>query len=355
MTALAVWILGVAGLLSAAAVVVLVAWTLVKGQGSSPAAIEAIGGLAGAIFAAAGLVIALAAVVTLLNVEGKVRDALGKRFAELQRRTDDQIAAHMGVRLLSYESVDWRDLIKRVESSLELYPVPDAIPALAETLSDSALSVLTDRIGLPTYASGNTVRWRNVPRSVAAAWVQKAIAVGGAGQPEFIARLGLLTAVDLDFLSALDQQRRAIALDPSMRDWLLHEGRTVVLCEAATFQGQLEELADLLAVELPLSEEGIRSRIDAARARWTTNESQGLAPERRVQFWVRDLEGYGRLCSEQPRVRQLLVFGTNADTPLYKGRVLTGVSEDFPAEGWTSLDDLLTTLLERFAFVWNEF
>lgn len=80
-----------------------------------------VGGTMGAIFAAAGLLLGLVSVITLLSLDDRIRSAYEQAHRELQPLFDLQVQAHITL-LQAVTAGDWQTAERLIRDALQQYP-----------------------------------------------------------------------------------------------------------------------------------------------------------------------------------------------------------------------------------------
>ncbi len=167
-------------------VVVPAAWLLLAhvaglriGSTQDPLAlVVGLGSVMGAIFTVGGLVVALAAVLTVLTVENRVTQAFNAQLPDLQRRADRQITGYITL-LRADQAADWATAQTLTEDALEEYPdLPGARSALGLRMADEVIAFFTIEHGTSvtdTASEFAPLSLGRPPLDDAVDWLQRAL------------------------------------------------------------------------------------------------------------------------------------------------------------------------------------
>lgn len=231
--------------------------------------LAALGSIMGAVFAAAGLLLGLVAVITLLSLERRVRSAYERAHRELrpmfEEQANGQIEAHISF-LLAIEANDWQAAERLINEAVQRYPrLKGARAYLGTRLADTTGSVfrmdhMTWRSSPNLHLARALFSLRDLPLPEAQVWLEKALEHGEDPDSQVTMRLALMHGVAerpqkmLEWLRKVPADRRSGLLDPAY---------LVLLANACVSEHQtLDEVARVLGAALPVSPATLRGWID---------------------------------------------------------------------------------------------
>jgi len=241
--------------------------------------VASLGGVMGAIFTAGGLVVALAAVVTLLSVRQQVQailDAqsrdLTARFAqqdmEIRRQTDGQIQGYITLQQ-ARDAPDWRSAELLTDQALHQYPqLPGARSALGIRLiadvaryAQQQRALSREELPLSSFAGS---RMADPPLAQAYQRLHAALEYGDDPAGQVSAALALIFGALGEYDRMIEAMTRSLTMNEGMGDYLRSPNHLILLANAC--QGNEECLASLgvkLGLTLPVPIDDVASAIDA--------------------------------------------------------------------------------------------
>ncbi len=298
--------------------------------------------LMGGIFVVGGLVVALAAVVTLLSVE----DRVDRRIEALQRTLEDnadrQIAAHL--EMVDARSKPWPEACAAIERALGLH---DRISGARRQMALQLMDGIERDFRIRCRTLIPPAEPEHVPLSVAATWLDRASAAGEDTDGRLVAASGLLAALESQFDLTLERIRGAL---PGQRGYLVDRHHLAMLTAACTGdEARMHELATLLRCQLPLSGDAARDLI-----RGLADDLPPMQSERIFTLYVVGKPGKWP-AQAYPHFPAGLRLGTrrhdrtaNMQFGLLDGQIWLEEFRDPAYTGWRPIDQVLADLDRLF-------
>jgi len=314
--------------------------------------LTSVGAFMGTVFVVGGLVIALASLVTLFDVDRRLEHRVNELIPHLERRADRQIQAHILVREAEGGFIDWKGADAKAKEALALYPdVHGARVAAGMQASHAVRAWFEWSHG---YRSADAATYgripdQEVPLLEAIAWLEGARTHKEGTPTRIAAELALMYAIGRRYDKSLTEVRAAAA-NSDERAYLTFPGRLIVLAYACKSVEQLTALGSALGVELPAPTDQI---VDSWKAIDTARP--GLNS---LDWWVvvRSSDGGTELSldAESPSVVRLFRGLTEDGQPAARaywiapGRSTRTIPDN---QSWPPLLDVVGELQRRFAFV----
>lgn len=228
-----------------------------------------VGSAMGAVFAAAGLLIGLIAVITLLSLDDRIDRAYQRAHEELMPQFEEQANAQIEAHFQAFyakNAGDWQTAEHLTQDALTRYPgLKGARAFLGTKLSDTALAhyklvyAVWDRLSLRAQAWGWSTR--EAPVAEAIKWLESALE-HGEGQDGLIkVHLALMYGLNSRPDKMLDEIRE---IDGPNRQTLLLPDHLMALAVGCSDDlSSLERLGQTLGVELPVTAATLQSWLDA--------------------------------------------------------------------------------------------
>lgn len=268
------WLAGVAFVGGAVLIVVLL---LIARPASAPDEwLALLGSVMGGIFAAAGLVVGLVAVLTTLSLDDRIRRAYERAqtalLADFERRANAQIEAHIDF-LRATSAGDWQSAERLTKEALDRYPgLHGAKAYLGSRLAENVLVTLRltrtpwDR---RVWSNDRGRTWglpqpewpEGAPLAEAIRWLEDALRAGENTNGEVLRNLALMWGAHgrpekmLDYLRRVPDEQRQFLRRP---DCLL-----AIANGCKSNLASLAEVGRLLGITLPVPEAALRAWIEA--------------------------------------------------------------------------------------------
>lgn len=268
------WLAGVAFLAGAVLMVLLL---LIARPAAAPDEwLALLGSVMGGIFAAAGLVVGLIAVLTTLSLDDRIRRAYvgaqAELLADFEEKANTQIEAHIGF-LQATNARDWQSAERLTKEALDRYPgLHGAKAYLGSRLADNVLVTLKlaraqwdHRVWHPDGGwmwRVPSVNWpESAPLAEAIGWLEDAISESQDTGGELLANLALMWGAHgrpekmLEYLRKVPNDQRQFLRRP---DCLL-----AVANGCKSSPAILKDVGVLLDITLPASADTISNWIEA--------------------------------------------------------------------------------------------
>lgn len=284
----------------------------------------------GGIFVAGGLVVALAAVVTLLSIDERVDKRIGALGPELLQRANAQIEAYLDMR----EARDklWPEAVDLIERALTKYP------ALVGARRQLGLQLVEDiqrhfmlergmtHVMIPFSQTG-------APPSLAAVWLVRAREHLEDADGVVTASLALLAGIERQYeimLKRIGELPPSAADRPTWGEWLGQPDRLALLAAACGTDGaRLSALGGPIGIPLPLTQEVIEAEIRRLGDEMTPNSN-----DRSVALYVAGRPGLwpDGAAEHFPVAIWLLIHRTDPGTLIVNARVRGSGTQFAPEE-----------------------
>lgn len=236
-------------------------WLVIAHQASAnvaPAAntdflsiVVALAGVMAGIFTVGGLVIALAAVLTVLTVEDKVTRQVERMRPQIEAQVEAQHEAYQTFIEARYAVNDWMRATELATKAIEQYPGlrPRASAYMADTLTRD---VIDGFLGQHSARQMNMARGYPQP-TVALRWVWAAGYDDPGADERYALREILLYAINREYLTMIGAIRRRLEEASVTLEELVTPERLPILVYATRYERPaLPDLAALLHREIPL-------------------------------------------------------------------------------------------------------
>jgi hypothetical protein len=218
------------------------------------------GGLMGAIFAAGGLVVALAAVLTVLTVEDRVQRAFDAEMPRVEQRAEQQIEGYLTF-LEARWAADWRDQVRLANNAIQQHPGLRH-KVRAATARRLAQQIIADfarrhtRVALEYHPP-----FDNFPSPNDALYqIWEAQASGGDPDAELAALEALMYGATgpKDYEAMMSAIRKGKATNPEVLAQLTPAPRLAMLVYACVFdEERLVALGEVLSQRLPATRQSV--------------------------------------------------------------------------------------------------
>ena len=247
---------------------VIIASLLLKSRLPFGTVITVLGGAMGAVFAAGGLLIGIIAVITLLQLEDRIKAERERAYEELQPKLEAQAEAQINAHFKFFyaqNAQDWKSAEDLTKEALAHYPqLRGARATLGMQLAANAVrhfklgyAVWDDiRLRVPTWG------WQasEAPVTEAIQWLEEAIKHGEEGDYRVRANLALaygLNGRPEKMLVSLDQ------LTDADKEYLLGPDQLMALARGCLDAPEvLGEVGQRLGISLPVSAQTLQRWLD---------------------------------------------------------------------------------------------
>ncbi len=207
--------------------------------------------LMGGIFVAGGLVVALAAVVTLLSIDERVakgvKEGVEKLLPGIMADANAQMQAYLQMRE-ARDATDWRAAEGLIESALAKYP---KLPGARRQLALQFMAAIERDFALDHSASVPPSARQDVPLTTATIWIDRARDEGEDQDGQLLASLAVIAGLERQPELMLDRLSAAV---PTWAGYLAKPDRLAMLAHACVEQSDaMDRLGTLVGREVPLS------------------------------------------------------------------------------------------------------
>jgi len=327
--------------------------------------LTAIGALMGTVFVVGGLVIALAAVITLVSLERQVDERIGQAFGRLEpairERADAQIEAFAWYNE-ALRTADWRVAELLTENALGKYDeLQGARSALGLKMAQRVQHVFY-YLHADTRPMSPDLDVRDDPYqpvSEALLWLDRARSHGELKEGMVLAAEATMFGVNGRYDRAMQTVHETLGQYPAMAGYLARPDRLVLLARACLVPGRLSDclatLSKALDIDLPVAPDVVRQAIGNVD-RETVNGWAGWFLLPRPEAWQ------GADWSRFPQLVRIFSLQENgilkAQARLYQDGVLTTIvpppATPNAASEFLPVSDLLECLVSQHIFLCRE-
>ncbi len=224
------------------------------------------GGLMGAIFTVGGLVIALAAVLTVLTIENRVKQTFDDQLPGLEKRADRQIEGYITL-LEAANAPDWTTAELLTEEAISTYPsLPRARSGLGLRMTDAVINrfALEHGVKMP-YVELDPIAIDRPPRDRAIAWLERALERDDDPEGQTMAALALMYGITQQYDHMMRMVRSVWTSAPPARLDMLREPQHLgmLVCGCTVDEQRLREIGTALKTPLPIPSRDILASIES--------------------------------------------------------------------------------------------
>lgn len=230
-------------------------------------ALVAFGGLMGVVFTIAGLVVALAAVLTVITIEDRVKRTFNDQLPDLQKRADKQIEGYITL-LRAENAPDWTTAELLTQEALNIYPaLPRARSALGLRLADEVIDrfALEHGVSKP-YEVLDPLAIGRPPLDRAITWLERALDHHDDPEDQTTAALALMYGASRqhDHMLRLVRSVSGASASPAHLTMLRDPPHLAMLVHACGVDEQrLHELGETLKTPLPIPSRDVLTSIES--------------------------------------------------------------------------------------------